>query len=63
MLRTIDHRVWISMSYLVLKKAQNALEELLKCLFLVLHRIDKVMELIDVCLETIDTDFFHLNKN
>ena len=47
------------MGHFVLEEAQNALEELLKSLFLVFHRIDEVAELVDVGFETIHANFLH----
>ena len=47
------------MSHFILEKAQNALEELFECLFLVLHRVDEVVELFDVGFETVYANFLH----
>ena len=47
------------MGDLVLEEAENALEELLKGLLLVVHRVDEVLQLVYVCLQTIHADLFH----
>ena len=46
--------------HFVLKYFQNALEELLKGLFLVLHGVDKVLEFVYIGLQPINTYFLHL---
>ena len=46
--------------HFVLKYFQNALEELLKGLFLVLHGVDKVLEFVYIGLQPINAYFLHL---
>ena len=47
------------MLHFIVKQAQYALEERLKCVLLMLQRIHKILQLVHICLKSIYTDLFH----
>ena len=51
--------VLIALRHLILEQAQDALEEIFKWFLLMLHRVDEVLELVHISLESIYTNFFH----
>lgn len=57
------HRARNALGHLVLKEAKDALEERLQRLFLVLHRVHKILQFFHIGFQSIHTDLFHYSSS